>query len=226
MTSPFSLDLHKQYRISSMRTALLLLFVFFTSCRADFKPPHELFIEITGGEEQFSTQLKIIERYGSELRNGTKCHLETQYYQGCNGMVARATFNDGIQWAVKIQANDDDGYGYESMTRTINAMCAIGRYCPDLPTPRIRGEMGYLANQTLIYHFMDWMKGISLDEDPDYIEISEPESNTELNTTLPVYIQGTLPEKTIVGLAEFVYNLSTCALPQSEGKHFTYLTES
>jgi hypothetical protein len=73
---------------------------------------------------------------------------------------------------------------------------------------------------------MDWMKGISLDQDPDYIEISEPQSNTEMNTTLPVYIQGTLPEKTIVGLADFVYNLSTCSLPQSEGKDFTYLTES
>jgi hypothetical protein len=184
--------------------------------------PREKFIKITGGEEQFLTQLETIERYGSELRNGTKCHLETQYYQGFNGVVARATFDDGVQWAVKILENDVDGYGYNSMVDAIAAIRAIGHHCPSLPAPRLRGEMGYLANRTLIYYFMDWMKGVPLGKDPDYTEIPDSPPNTEGNATLPVFIEGTLPEKTIIGLAEFVYNLSTCVLPQTEGKdHLT-----
>jgi hypothetical protein len=203
---------------------LFVLFISLRLCSTHSKAPRERFVEITGGETQFLTQLKTIERHGSELRNGTKCHLETQYYQGWSGVVARATFDDGIQWAVKILANNVDGRGYNSMVDAMAAIRAIGHHCPNLPTPRLRGEMGYLANRTLIYYFMDWMKGIPLDEDPDYTEIPVSQSDTEVDPTLPVWIEGSLPEKTIIGLTEFVYNLSTCVLPQTEGKDRLIIT--
>ena len=203
----------------SMSIYRLLLFVISlrlcNALRASWKPLPEddagmlqRLYNLTGGEQQLPSIIKQIEQAASELRNSTPCSMDPKWLHGSFGMVAPVTFNDGVKWAVKVGEHDLD----EMTVQAVNVAKAIERNCPAIPIPRPHGEIQWLENNTHMYHFMDWVEGTPLYEDPQYhANCSHPRNATDS-------VIFTLPEKTVIDLAEFIYNLTTCPIPENECK--------
>jgi hypothetical protein len=97
--------------------------------------------------------------------------------------------------------------------RTINygtsAANLVQQYCPDIPINTPRG----CGVHILKYCFMDWIEGETLfDKYFPTTLILEPLEQVNI----------TIPQKTISSLAEFVYNLTTCPIPEIESKIFSF----
>ena len=93
----------------------------------------------------------------------------------------------------------------------ITSLRLLERYCPEIPVPRVHGDLGLLVNGSLMYYFTDWIDGRTLEVDPD-------STWTYLNETVDdkVLVNITLPMGLATQLAEFLYNLTTCPIPEKE----------
>jgi hypothetical protein len=170
-----------------------------------------------GGTEQLTDELSKISAYASSLRNGLNNSLEDEWLEGFHGVVIPLIFDDGIKWAVKIANNSvwiDSG---------INSMKALGRHCPNIPVPRIQGEKQKFTNSSLVYYFMEWINGVTLWDDTD-TNFTELDYQSPTNESIMRY-NITIPEKTALDLAEFVYNVTTCPIPVAESNDVWYFTD-
>lgn len=164
----------------------------------------------TGGEDQFRDALKSVSDHASSLRKGIKNILEGSFV-GTHGFVTQVKFEDGVKWAAKISKPR-----YLHIVRQgIEALDAIARHCPGLSTPKIRGQIEYLANSTLIYYFMEWVDGVPLYEDPHFDVHCQHIPCDGRNSSVVRY-DVTIPPLVVPQLAEFVYNLTTCPIPAAE----------
>jgi hypothetical protein len=121
--------------------------------------------------------------------------------RGGFGVIVRVAFDDGISWAAKVTSRSQ----YTAITNGINAVKALQVYCPHIPVVETHGGIEVVeSNSDYIFHFMDWVEGVHP------VETSTKDEAGWLNVTLP--------ETLIPQLAQFVYNLTTCPLPASEGE--------
>jgi hypothetical protein len=171
------------------------------------------FVNLTNGEEHLPSAIRQIKQAASQLRNGTPCSMDTKWLHGSYGMVAPMIFNDGMKWAVKVSE-------YELhllIIQAVNVARLIEQNCPTIPIPRTHGEIQFLENNTHVFYFMDWLEGILLYRDPQY-RAGSALYNTTTNTTIDDSIVISLPEKIVTDLAEFIYNLTMCPIPENECK--------
>jgi hypothetical protein len=78
-------------------------------------------------------------------------------------------------------------------------MTLVEKHCPYIPIPRYRG---FGQVDSLYYYFNDWIEGNTLDDMLPF----------KMSKRRPIK----LPIKVVTDLAEFVYNLTTCAIPKDE----------
>lgn len=174
----------------------------------------EQFVNRTGGAKQYLSSIHQMEQVASNIRNGTPCHISklSNWSYGSYGVVAPLTFDDGEKWAVKIS-----GYPSKAIAG-VNALKAIGRYCPELRVPKIWGEPGYLTNKTYAFYFMDWLEGRPLYDDYHLYWKDSNMSQYYNTATSPKSVTVRMHERTLTQLAEFLYNLTTCPIPDKESK--------
>src|SRR5579859_662815 len=168
-----------------------------------------------GSEECVQEVLRNITVHATSLRNGIKCRIDEGFSQGANGLVKRVAFDDGLDWAVKIEDLENFYYAYEG----IKSLEVVQKYCPELPIPRQYGEIGTAADGKLKYHFMDWINGLDLGMECDF-----PDPGFEPSDEPGGLFS--IPERLIPQLAEFVYNLTICPIPEdqsiiTETKHYS-----
>src|SRR5438270_610965 len=111
-----------------------------------------------GSEGCVQEVLRNITVHATSLRNGIKCRIDDGFSQGANGLVKRVVFDDGLEWAVKIEDMENFHYAYEG----IKSLEVVQKYCPGLPIPNQYGEIGTAADGKLKYHFMEWINGRDL----------------------------------------------------------------
>jgi hypothetical protein len=172
----------------------------------------EQFVNVTGGAENYLSSIHRIEQAASNIRNGIPCYISniSTWLFGANGIVSPLTFEDGKKWAVKISA--DPLMAFEG----VNALKAIEHYCPELPVPKIWGEIGFLVNKTYVFYFMDWLHGTPLYNDIQSYQNKSVQYHAATNQTSITSISIRLHEKTITQIAEFRYNLTMCPIPDTE----------
>jgi hypothetical protein len=155
-------------------------------------------IRTVGSKEQLFLELDKISVHASTLRNGTKSVIELGG-EGATGLVSRIKFTDGITWAAKVS----EARFHSHMQRGIASIQAVERYCPSVPVAKVHTQVEPLANHTLYYYLTDWIDGHTLGEDPEYRETYVGLSTSEV----------AIPQKVLIQLAEFVYNVTTCPIP-------------
>jgi hypothetical protein len=174
---------------------------------------------VSDAESLDESELQKISDYASSLRAGIRSVVHPDVWKGALGVVRRVDFDDGVQWAAKICPSGC----IVNMRLAINSVNAIERCCPNIPTPRFHGDIGYLANKSRTYYLMDWIEGKALSEDMVYKQVTRPGSDGK-STSIQV---ATIPEKNIITqLAEFVYNLTTCPIPEIESMSFCCVSDS
>jgi hypothetical protein len=204
----------------------LLLFVVSLSCRqcnalsaswerlpADDVEMLQRFLNLTGDEKHLPSTVKHIEQAASQLRNGTPCSMDTKWFHGSYGMVAPMIFNDGVKWAVQVSELELN----VTIIQAINVARVIEQNCPTIPIPRPHGEIQFLENNTHVFYFMDWLEGRLLYQDIQCRTSWAYNTTTNIRRNDSVIV--TLPEKTVTDLAEFVYNLTMCPIPENERKY-------
>jgi hypothetical protein len=175
-----------------------------------FEWPFDRITNSTNG--QFQYELVKITDYATSLRNGIKCYLDGKWLQGVHGLVVKVKFEDDLEWAVKIADVQSD---FNSVTASIEAVESskmIERYCPEIPIPKVRGQLQFLLNSTLGYYLMDWVEGEALKN-----RLEPPWSSAT---------EHTIPNTTLVQLADLFYNLTVCEIPEIESEIFLDVANS
>lgn len=154
-------------------------------------------LNCVGGEDQLQDEVNSAVAYVSMLRDNIPASL-VQMKVGATGAVAKICFVDGICWADKMLANplriEEAQYG-------VAAVSAVQRYCPNIPTAKLHG----FGREKLRHHFSEWIQGQTLHD--------KMASNYILGTPIQI------PEKVVISLAEFIFNLTTCPIPREESKN-------
>ena len=153
-------------------------------------------LDVVGGKDQLQDEINDAIAYASTWRNNIPASL-VQMKVGSAGVVAKICFVDGICWADKMLAN---ALRIEEAYYGVMAISVVQRYCPNIPTSNFHGY----GRGKLRHYFSEWIQGQTLHE--------KVVSNHTPGT--PVKI----PEKVVTSLAEFVYNLTTCPIPEEESK--------
>jgi len=153
-----------------------------------------------------------ISNRASALRNGTKCHLAGASSEGAMGLVKQVVFDDGSKWAVKIVQKKIYPWVHEGL----RSLDVIEKYCPELPVPKRYGAMETLASGKLNYYFMEWKEGRDLGYE---CTLHTLDNNTSSNSGENTF---SIPERLVPQLAEFVYNLTTCPIPEWESIPLNY----
>jgi hypothetical protein len=156
------------------------------------------FVELVGGLSQFAAVVDRILGHASSLRNGVSASL-ADFKTGGDAIIAKICFADDNCWAAKLLEHKP--YTTVASIRAAKkAMSLIEKHCPYIPIPRYTG---FGQEDPLLYYFSDWIEGDTLyDRLPFKVSKRRPIE---------------LPNKVVTGLAEFVYNLTTCAIPKDEG---------
>ena len=167
-----------------------------------------LLTNVTGGRIPFLQALRLITDAAAPLHNNNEVHFFDLVDKGAGGLIGRLDFYDGATWAVKIGAeNVSDRVRYGVAT-----MKMLEKYCPEIPVPRVHGNLTLLGN--LSYYFMDWVPGKIMAWDCNYDKIGEGVNEVgEMNEKWNV----TVPERIMKQLAEVTYNLTNCPIPKEEG---------
>lgn len=173
----------------------------------------------TGGEDQFLDALKSVSDRATSLRNGIKNNLEGSFV-GTHGLVTQVKFEDGVKWAAKVSKHSY----FDIVRQGIEALDAIKQHCPDIPAPRIHGQIESLANSTLIYYFMEWVDGVPLYEDLQFDLCIQHIPCGAGNSSIVRYY-ATIPSPVVGQLAEFVYNLTTCPITPAESRILFFKTD-
>jgi hypothetical protein len=177
------------------------------------EPPYLLpyIIDAAGGDDTFSAELEQILQHASSLHHARRATFDDFMSGGASGIIKRLCFDDGECWATKISINNQ---AFADLVKSgIDSMQAIEKYCPDIPMPRVRGYSNGSTTEALRYYFMDWIDGKTLES--EYIESKReimengvPTGKFELNVTLP--------ENFGRQFASFIYNLTTCPIPEEK----------
>lgn len=155
-------------------------------------------VELVGGLSQFAAVVDRILRHASSLRNGVSASV-ADFMTGGDAIIAKICFADDNCWAAKLL--EHKLHTVASIRTAEKAMTLVEKHCPYIPIPRYRG---FGQEDPLLYYFSDWIEGNTLYDRLPF-KVSKRRSIK-------------LPNKVVIGLAEFVYNLTTCAIPKDEGE--------
>jgi hypothetical protein len=154
-------------------------------------------LQALGGIDQFEFELKNVVAEASMLNNGIYASV-VEFNYGSNALIAKICFADGICWAAKMMENCPLS---ELVTWfATEAMTLVDRYCPEIPIAKLKRRS--TSQGRLVYYLTEWIEGKPL--------------STRVNDS---FINGeifSIPENVIISLAEFVYNLTTCPIPERE----------
>jgi hypothetical protein len=168
--------------------------------RTNSLPRSALFdvIEGVGGVDQISGEVDYAIANASWWRNGMPASKAVGYNAGSGGTVLKICFEDGVCWADKMfkQRGEAAYYGTQ-------ALLLIEKYCPNIPAPKVKGW----CERKLEHYFTEWIEGKALHE---WVFEKDPHGHS---TNIKI------PRKMVTSLAEFVYNLTTCPIPQAESKN-------
>jgi hypothetical protein len=164
------------------------------------RPEHRV-LQAIGGIDQFEFEVKNVIRKASSLHNDRPASL-VEFNYGSNSLIAKICFLDGICWAAKMMENRP--LNERVISSATEAMTLIERYCQDIPIPKLRG-LGPPQGK-LIYYFTEW-----IDAKPLSANVSGSGATFSI------------PEKVVISLAEFVYNLTTCPIPKQESENLSRL---
>jgi hypothetical protein len=156
-----------------------------------------------GGVPELKAEINFLMTKASSLRNGIPVLKDVQLEVGNDAIVAKMCFEDGICWAAKMYENLPGGFVNRAVDYGTSAATLVQRYCPEIPINTPRG----CGLHKLKYCFTDWIEGYNL------AHKFSAKRKLEGSTIA-------LPPKTVNYLAEFVYNLTTCPIPEAEGKTF------
>lgn len=162
-----------------------------------------------GSEEAVNEAFRNISTQASALRHDIKCSINWNgSLQGATGLVKQVNFDDGVRWAVKLV----DIGSFHWVQEGFRSLEMIEKYCPGIAIPRQCGESGTLnlANGSLTYYFMEWLEGQELLAKCQYRNSSNEKWS---KTSRQIF---SIPHCLVSQLAEFVYNLTTCPIPQDE----------
>ena len=162
-----------------------------------------------GGRDEFESELRHIVAEASSLRDGVPASVIE--FKVSKAIIAKICFSDDICWAAKM--GEISPYKYRAVAYGIRAMELVEEFCPTIPVAVLKG-----CNQhKLLYCFTEWIEGNSLnDELSEWIE----GKNEVFGSPIYVPVGGTIsiPDKIVTALAEFVYNLTTCPIPETLSK--------
>jgi len=156
-----------------------------------------------GGVPELKAEIKVIMAEASSLRNGISLSETVHLEVGNDAIVAKMCFEDGICWAAKMYENLPGSFFNRAVDYGTSAATLVQRYCPDIPINTPRG----CGLHKLKYCFKDWIEGYTLAHKCWVKRTGE-------GSTIAI------PPKTVTSLAEFVYNLTTCPIPETESKSF------
>ena len=168
-----------------------------------------LLVNITGGRTSFLRSLGDISDSARPLHKNTSVTYFDLVDRGQGGVIGLLDFSDKERWAVKIGAynvSDQVKYG-------VNVMKMLEKYCPEIPVPRVHGELTQLGN--LSYYFMDWVPGKIMSWDCRYKKVGE-EVDPKGERSLEKW-NVSIPEGIMKQLVEAAYNLTNCPIPREEG---------
>jgi hypothetical protein len=151
-------------------------------------------LESVGGGEEFEVELRNIVNKAMLLRQGLPASVVD--FKIGRKIIAKVCFTDGVCWAAKLTKMAQMVFA-ESIY-AIKALNLLHEYCPNIPTPKLRGY----GNRKIFYYFTDWIEGNTLHDEV----LKDPVNFSAVK----------LPERIITSLAEFVYNLTTCPIPENE----------
>lgn len=156
-------------------------------------------LQVLGGIDQFEFEMKNVVAEASTLNNGTHASV-VEFNYGSNALIAKVCFADGICWAAKIMENCRLS---ERITWfATEAMTLIDRYCPEISIPKLKRRS--ISQGRLMYYFTEWIEGKPL--------LTKVQGSAITGETFSI------PENIVISLAEFVYNLTTCPIPEEESE--------
>ena len=161
-----------------------------------------------GGVPELKSELTFIINEASSNRNVTSSLTTVHLQVGTSAIVSKICFDDGICWALKMYVNRPGSIFDQTIDDGITASSLVRRYCPYIPINTPRG----CGVHKLRYCFTDWIEGESLFQRYFPRTVLAPGERATV----------TIPQKTVSALAEFVYNLTTCPIPETERIHFLF----
>lgn len=153
-------------------------------------------IDAVGGRDEFAAEMKNMVKEASRLRDDIPASLVD--FRLSRTLIAKICFSDGGCWAAKIL----DSFTQETIDG-ISALMMVHNFCPNIPVSQYKG----CSSKKLNYCFTEWKEGKSLEE-----EVLGSIINHREETNIKI------PENVITSLAEFVYNLTTCWIPENMSK--------
>ena len=162
-------------------------------------------VDTMGGIDQFKIELKNAMTHASSMHNDFPITL-IEFHTGSTAIVAKICFPD-ICWALKMYENFSllnlhVQYG-------IYAMTLIHQYCSNVPIPKFKG----CNRGRILYCFTEWIEGQTLSDKILSSSIKEMDKTSI-----------TIPQKIVISLAEFVYNVTTCPIPENLGKKISVIS--
>jgi len=161
-----------------------------------------------GGVPELKAEVIFLMAEASSLRNGISISKDVRLEVGNYAIVSKICFEDGINWAAKMYENRPSSIYNRAVDYGTSAATVVQRYCPDIPINTPRG----CGLHKLKYCFTDWIEGETLF---DKYSVKRKLASWEQSTI-------TIPSKIVTSLAEFVYNLTTCPIPETESKAFFF----
>ena len=154
-----------------------------------------------GGMDQFQVEVKIAMSKASSMYNDLPVSL-MEFHEGTTAIVTKICFVDNICWAMKMY-KEYPGLLNLNVWYGICATTLIHQYCPNVPIPKFKG----CSRSKFLYCFTEWVEGQTL---------HDKILNSPIKDTGKTSI--TIPENVVVSLAEFVYNVTTCPIPEHLSK--------
>ena len=158
-------------------------------------------IDYLGGVDQFKHEVEQAVAYASTLRQNVPARW-SKCLAGGGGLVAKICFADGICWGDKMFAGfrltQSAAYG-EGVMRLVH------EYCPNIPLPESKAWF----RKRLAHHMMEWVEGKTLLQRVFRVESDCYRANA---TSFRI------PPKVVKSLAQFVYNLTNCPIPDDLSK--------
>ena len=164
-------------------------------------------LAVVGGLRELKAEVIFIMNEASSRRNVPSTFNSVHLEVGAYAIVSKVCFNDGICWAIKMYENRPASIFGRAIDYGVSSANLVQRYCPNIPINTPRG----CSVHKLRYCFTDWVEGETLFD--RYFPDTELLASLEQATI-------TIPQKIVSSLAEFVYNLTTCPIPEMESKTF------
>jgi hypothetical protein len=163
-------------------------------------------VDVLGNWTNFENEVSVVLGMASKLRQGLRTSPDVILIPQRLVVVAKICFEDGKCWAAKIFR--ENTYEARDIERGIYATSLIEEYCPWIPINAFRGCGAY----NLRFCFSDWIEGRS---GIDAVSVISESYDWPFNFFVPRRSMS-VPDKLVVSLAEFVYNLTTCPIPVGE----------